>query len=421
MTIQEDLKAYIDNELSPERRIEVENAIAASEELQREVEELRTLSHLIGATVVQASPAGLDQTLRQLEKRRPRPLLIRYSWVAGLACAILVAVLARPSRMFADSGADAKSEDVAATSKALPRDDAKGGVVSPQASAKMGDFDSTLGNGEEKRAYKGGLADVASPAQPQLQTNVPRFTPLENGTAAKLGEEEMERNRRESPSASNPMLIRTGDISLRVDSVDKALARVTSDVKALRGYIESNSRSSDEYSLPIANLTIRVPEKSFDDALSRLRSLGNVASESSNSEDVTAQVADTEARLKVKRAEEESYVTMLRAARKVGDLLEIKDRLSSVREEIESMEATRKALRSRATYSTISVQLSQKREASKPPVPPSWFEDAWAGAMERGAGLGRWLTELGLNLLVFAPIWLPLVLLLWWAGNRRRR
>jgi hypothetical protein len=114
---------------------------------------------------------------------------------------------------------------------------------------------------------------------------------------------------------------------------------------------------------------------------------------------------------------------MMKGARKVPDMLEIRDRLGSVREEIESMEAGRKSLRQQAAYSTISVTLSQPAPAKlvvKAPAKPSWFDSAWRQASQRASALGKWLAEVGMNLVVFAPVWLPIVVGLWWLGRRAK-
>ena len=62
MNLMEDLKAYVDGELSPERQSEVESAMEQDERLRQELEEIRVLSRLIGDCVVEAEPAGLERT-----------------------------------------------------------------------------------------------------------------------------------------------------------------------------------------------------------------------------------------------------------------------------------------------------------------------------------------------------------------------
>jgi hypothetical protein len=221
-----------------------------------------------------------------------------------------------------------------------------------------------------------------------------------------------------------PLLIKTGNFHMQVTDVRASQAKVETLARSLHGYLQDSSRSEAKPGAPEFSFGLRVPVQWFDKATVEVRKLGKVLAESTNSQDVTADVVDTQARLKAKRIEAQGYEQMLRGAKKVPDMLEIRDRLGSVREEIESLEASDKNLRNQAIYSTLSVVLSQPEPAKpvvQPPAKPGWFDSAWNGASERAGGLGRWLAEVGMNLLVLAPVWVPVVIGLWWLGRRPRR
>jgi predicted nuclease with TOPRIM domain len=143
--------------------------------------------------------------------------------------------------------------------------------------------------------------------------------------------------------------------------------------------------------------------------------------ENSNAQDVTAEYADLDGRLKELRAEEESYVQMLRAARRVGELMEIKDRLSSVRQQIASMESQRKALANESALSTIRATFEQKVRVEDEEKPKDGgFDETWAKALNGLSAVGEFLGNAAIYLFVFAPIWLPPVLLFWWLGRKAR-
>lgn len=401
MKEMEDLKAYIDGEVSPERREEIEREMATDPRLQREIEELRVLSRLIGEGVMQPEPTGLERTLSLLaaRERKPKPVFGKWFLALGAVCAsVLMIAIFFPvfaqSKMAASDAvmmseakrAQAESDMEAADAPARPQTTGQGAATFGDNSVAGGGF-----RGRAERSKTEGRAEA--------------YRPMSDGAGA---------------PGPQQLLIRTGDITIRVEKVQSAQESVVSLAKSLGGFVESSSVSSDEYSLPTANLVIRVPEKTFDSAMKRLAGLGEVRSQSTTGQDVTAQVADVEARMKVMKAEEESYVTMLRAARKVGELLEIKERLSSVRQEIESLDAQRKVLRNQATYSTISVSMEQIRQAGQPEPSKGWFDEAWAEAVTRGAAFFRWLATVGLNLVIFAPLWLPVVAIAIWYRRRYR-
>lgn len=90
--IREDLKAYVDGELSESRRIEVEAAIAADPELEREVLLLRRLSYEITQVARDVDVVGANETLARLRKRKT-PL---WAPVFGTAACVLLVVVLYP-------------------------------------------------------------------------------------------------------------------------------------------------------------------------------------------------------------------------------------------------------------------------------------------------------------------------------------
>jgi hypothetical protein len=449
MNLMEDLKAYVDGELSPERQSEIESAMEQDERLRQELEEIRVLSRLIGDCVVEPEPAGLERTLVLLEARKTKPFLTRlftepkrFGWVYAMAAFVLVAAIfpnvVNNSR--ADESAVAMDTATAATSKGVassPSVDRQDRAEAPAEDAKsvygyVGSSterqDPSLAEGglngapemslkrPSRTGFSGKISAGASAPSASGGVGVTGTTP---GTPAPESNQAPGRVKKKG-EMFRPFLVRTSEIALRVESVQKAQTEAENVAKSFGGYVEDSSGSAYQENAPTAQLTLRIPEPRFQQALLRLRSLGTVIASSVTGTDVTAEVADSEARLRVMRAEEESYVNMLKDSHKVTDSLEIKDRLSQVRQQIESLDAQRKSLRNQATYSTITLSLSQTAEVKAPPkvVKPTWFDRAWGGATERASGLGKWLAEVGMNLLVLSPIWLPVVVGLWWLGRR---
>ncbi len=188
----------------------------------------------------------------------------------------------------------------------------------------------------------------------------------------------------------------------------------------LRGYVANKNSQTGKYELPTDSMSIRVPVQNYETALTALRALGKVTSESQNGEDVTAQVADTEARLKVMKIEEQQYMALLRTTKHVADILSVKDRLGSVRADIESLDATRKTLRDQATYSTIDLTIAEppKEPAPEVEVKHSWIGETWTGSVDALKGLGQTAGRLSIIALVFSPLWIPLGFLARWYVKR---
>jgi hypothetical protein len=195
-------------------------------------------------------------------------------------------------------------------------------------------------------------------------------------------------------------IIKTGDISIEVPDVNKALARVRAMALQLGGYVGgSQAGTRDEP----ATLTLRIPADRFDDALARLHELdGHVVVEATSEQDVTSAVVDLEARITNLQASEKQYRTLLAQAVKVEDLLAVQTRLDDVRGQIEQLQAQHKELSGLADLSTMTVTLipSALQQAAGNWDPGKTIADAFAALV----GLAQ---SVGNGAIWFAIVWLP--------------
>ncbi len=417
MNMREDLKAFIDNEVSDQERIRILQELENNPELQAEVIELRQMSRVIKEEAWQPEPVGLERTLAALagaKKQAPWWMGKSFQLAIGASCLVVFAAILFP--VFAQSKISAKS-DMAAMNKVAaspsemdPNVDAgwSGGADLKQKLRGLG--------AESERAPQApvGASGGVLPKRPSTFS----YDTSVNGTP-NLSEDYPNVNLGSVPGRPR-FEIKTASLAVEVEDVPKAQQEAESIAKAVNGRVQSSQKSDDEGRLASAELTFRVPVASFETAVNRLRKLGRVLSDSLSGEDVTAQVADTEARLKVMKAEEDQYVELLRATKKIGEVLSVKERLSDVRQEIESLEATRKALRAQAAESTIHLSLTEKPTPDRPRQDPNWSDDAWSRAVSGLNSVGRALGRAAVYLFVFSPIWIPPVLVVWWLARRRR-
>jgi hypothetical protein len=207
-----------------------------------------------------------------------------------------------------------------------------------------------------------------------------------------------------------------------VPRAKQALDSINAVAKKLGGLVESSNLSGDDTSGRSASVSLRVPVAKFDEAMTELRKLGKVSGESTDGKDVTTEVVDTDARLKVMRTAEQSYVAILAKAKKVDDVLSVRDRLDTVRQDIESLTARLKTLRSEAAMSTIGVTITQKAAPKVAGVvKDNWIDRTWASAWSGLGFAGRKLTEALIYLVVFSPVWIPIFILAGMLGRKARQ
>lgn len=213
-------------------------------------------------------------------------------------------------------------------------------------------------------------------------------------------------------------VIRNGSISLRVKNVRTTSREITNMVVEGGGYVESMSTDGVAGENPTVDMTIRVVSSGFDSAMLTLEEMGILLDQSSNAKDVTAQIVDLGARVKTLTAKEDTFREMLRSSRNTNDIIQLQERLTQVRTEIERMEAQRVSLSQLASLSTITVHLTQNATVPVVAQDPNWFGQTFASASSSFIGIGRGVVALVTWAVVFSPFWLLPILAASWAWKR---
>lgn len=166
---------------------------------------------------------------------------------------------------------------------------------------------------------------------------------------------------------TQPHVIKTGDIMLRVKDVHQSIEYVRTIVTAKNGFVESSSVNDSGQGPRSAWMTIRIPVAAFEGTLAELRQHGVVTlNESTNGQDVTMEFVDLEADLRNARAEEASYLEILKRSGDIEDVLAVTERLADVRGRIERLEGRKRYLENRTDLATISVSLTEETRVELP-------------------------------------------------------
>jgi hypothetical protein len=153
------------------------------------------------------------------------------------------------------------------------------------------------------------------------------------------------------------MLVRTGSMQIRVDSLAVALARAESVAVGLGAYVSAASASGTPDGLHAAAVTIRVPAQAWDRLLGGLGRLGSVERVSTEAQDVGEEYVDVEARLANGRRLEARILALLAVRTgRLSDVLAAEHELARVRENMETLEGRRRYLAASVARSTLRVE-----------------------------------------------------------------
>jgi len=179
----------------------------------------------------------------------------------------------------------------------------------------------------------------------------------------------------------NRQLILNASIALEVKDVRAAYDGVQNAAAAEGALVTSASleagpvRAADtQPNYGHATLVLRVPQERFRAVRQRLLAVapelgGKVLRDEISSEDVTEEYVDLKSRLTHWRSQETQLLEIMRQARRIPDILSVRDQLSDVQQEIERITGRLRFLSSRVDLSTITVDIYQKGKAPHPVQP----------------------------------------------------
>ena len=322
---QEEMMAYFDGELSPERALLVAHHLEQCPECQRLAADFQTVSRcLMGWPVEpidaeapalsnQASPKEGVFGVRRKWARPPFGLL--FGGAAGTLLLIFIgaAIFGRREAHMAMRAVQPQEYSAFESIRRLPTD-AVGGVIGTPAKA---------------------------PPEPPL-------------AALKL--------QPATPSAvSGPLIVRNVQLSLTTNNFDRSrsdMERITSMHDGYIAQLQLNSPAGAGRSL---TATLRIPAAQLEQTLRELNQLGRMISEWQNAEDVTRQYVDIDARLSNLRTTEQRLLQILRdRTGKLSDVLQVEEAIDRTRGDIDTTAAEQKALTTQIAFASLQLNILEE-------------------------------------------------------------
>jgi hypothetical protein len=230
-----------------------------------------------------------------------------------------------------------------------------------------------------------GMADrAATPAVVGITSS-----PMQSGNASPTPEEGSERlNVAADPAVLPTMIIRNGQASVEIDSLDVGVARIRALAARLGGYVANTSVIAGHEQLHAATLEVKIPAARFDDAVSGLAPIGRVESVNVTAEDVGEEYTDVQARVSNAHRLEQRLIDLLATRTgKLQDVLSVEHELARVREEIERFEGRLRFLRTRSAISTLAITVHERPPLLQRPG-TSPIADAFHRAWDNFVSLG---------------------------------
>jgi len=190
-----------------------------------------------------------------------------------------------------------------------------------------------------------------------------------------------------SPPASAKLqrkIVYTAEVELVVEQFDKLPARVEELVKRFEGYVARSNLRGQSGNPRGGQWTLRVPVESYQEFLSAAKTLGEVRRVSSNSQDVSEEFYDIEARVRNKKQEEARLLEHLKiSTAKLDDILTVEREIARVRGEIEQMEGRLRVLTDLSSLTTVNLTVEEIKDyvPQENPTYAVRLARAWGGSL----------------------------------------
>lgn len=347
--ISDKLPLFIDNELSNEEMLQINEHIQSCENCKNELEEYKKIIEVLKSLPEEEPPEGYCKRLHdklteasaaiQNEKSSKIKPLRKVRWLkyGGIAASLMLLLLVYGFMNMGNMGMKNKSVNdmysQAETPKMQVQSPETGAPpMAPEEEAKY-----------ESQSYNGDRGNVTTDTVAGVE-----LMSLEDKKEMKI--------------------VKTGTISTQTENYDNFLNDLTTEINSIGGFLESNNTEVyqiyENKKLMYGNLKIRVPQENFYGIIDYLENNTEVRRKNINETDLTKEYYEKDNRVKNLEVQEQNLRKLFDKANTVEEMLQIENELRRIRTEIDSINISLSDIDDRASMSTINLEVEEVLAAS---------------------------------------------------------
>jgi Domain of unknown function (DUF4349) len=162
----------------------------------------------------------------------------------------------------------------------------------------------------------------------------------------------------ESSEITERQFMRTGSLEIIANDPLQAAEQLHSLARQFSGFVVSSNINGSDEGTRFAQISMRIPAEYFDEARAQVRKIAKtVEQDTIEAHDVTRESVNQEAALRNARAEEAQYLSILKRAAAVEDVLEVSSKLAEVRGRIDALEGDLQLLHHQVEMSLLTITI----------------------------------------------------------------
>ncbi|MBU4298824.1 DUF4349 domain-containing protein [Patescibacteria group bacterium] len=221
-----------------------------------------------------------------------------------------------------------------------------------------------------------------------------------------------------SSSNSSCLEVKTNTLNLLVKDIKESQEKIFKFTEEKDGEIAQSAITQREET-SFASITVLVPVENFEEATIYFKELGKkVLYEKTSSRNIKEEYCDLGPRLKNLEEEEDELLKLMERKGTISEALEAQRDLTRVRDELRKIQGQKQCLEREAKMATIEINLG----LSEKPLPSGWRQTNFLiDAMEDLLTFLRMLGYFVIEVIVWAVVWVPLLLIILYLQKSRRK
>ena len=197
-------------------------------------------------------------------------------------------------------------------------------------------------------------------------------------------------------------IVKTATLSIKTNDYEVFMSGIKQKIEQYNGYVEkSQEYNYDNKTNRNASMTVKIPADKLECFIEELSAMGTLTSKTIGSDDITNSYIDVESRIKALETEQEALLGLMEKAESLADVIDLQDRLSDVRADLEALKALKQSYDEMVAYSEITIDIREVERVVE--SDNTFFGEAKEKLMNNIYDLADFLRELAINLIAALP------------------
>ena len=252
-------------------------------------------------------------------------------------------------------------------------------------------------------------ATPSAPARARLSSGAP-------ADAAQIPGDEVTKS-----ATAGRKIIYNANVALVTEDLNKFENALTKLIEANKAYVADSDRTGSAGSSRHGSWKVRVPVELYAPFLKAASSLGELVSVKADSQDVSEEFFDLEAREAAKKVEEQRLLKHLTdSTGKLDEILAVERELTRVRSEIERMQGRLRALGNLTTLATVTITASEIKDYVPPQAPTfaTRISRTFGESLDNLKSFGEAIALFVVAIAPWLPVLIVVALLVFWIGRK---